>query len=336
MKFENHIGPFKERLKSIRLDLLPEHPYSRQYLQRLLRHQDYYLSIYAKAFNLACSKSNIPVAETCLLDYGSGNGLLGLFAKFSGFGEVVLLDHDREFMEGAMALAKQLHIDISAGITGDINDCGPFRPNIIIGTDVIEHVYNPSLFFQAIRQLNPEMVTVFSTSSNPENPMQRRKLEALQRKDEYVGLSDAEAARTGDRPHPPYLRMRESMIRSMAPQLTVPDIRILAELTRGMRKDDISEAVSLFLQDGSLPATPSHPYNTCHPGTGSWTERLLSLEEYTGIYKSSGFQLECLPGFYDSSKAFPLGSMNAVRNLGVNAMGLRFAPFIYLLGYPGI
>lgn len=336
MKFEHDIAPFKERLKAIRLDLLPEHPYSRQYLQRLLRHQDYYLSIYAKAFNLACSKSNIPVAETCLIDYGSGNGLLGLFAKFSGFGEVVLVDLDREFMEGAMALAKQLHIDISAGITGDINDCGPYRPGMIIGTDVIEHVYNPHHFFQSIRQINPDMVTVFSTSSNPENPMQRRKLEALQRKDEYEGLSDAEAEQTGDRPHPPYLRMRESIIRGMAPLLTAPDIRILAELTRGMRRDDISEAISLFLQDGTLPAAASHPFNTCHPETGSWTERLLSLEEYMSIYKSSGFQLECHPGFYDSSKAFPLGSINNVRNLGIKALGLRFAPFMYLLGYPGI
>lgn len=335
MSVEKHIAPFKERLKKARPGLLPD-PYARQYLQKLLLHQDYYLSIYAKAIGLACGKSNKPVEKTCLIDYGSGNGLLGLFAKFAGFGEVVLVDMDKGFMESALALAKQLRIDLSAGIVGDIDDCRAYRPDMIIGTDVIEHVYNHERFFQSIRQLHPGMITVFSTASNPENPLQRRKLEALQRKDEYEGLSDEEAARTGEKPHPPYLRMREFIIRAMAPQLTAPDIRSLAELTRGMRKDDISDAVSLFLQDGTLPQPPLHPSNTCHPETGSWTERLISIEDYESIYRNAGFQLECLPGFYDSTKAFPAGSFNALRNLGVKAMGLRFAPFMYLLGYPAI
>lgn len=315
--------------------MLPD-SYARQYLQKLLLHQDYYLSIYAKAIGLACGKSNIPVEKTCLLDYGSGNGLLGLFAKFAGFGEVVLVDMDKGFMDSALALAKQLRIDLPAGIVGEIDDCRAYRPNMIIGTDVIEHVYNPEQLFQSIRHLNPRMVTVFSTSSNPENPAQRRKLEALQKKDEFEGLPEAEAARTGEKPHPPYLRMRESIIRALAPQLTAPDIRSLAELTRGMRKDDISNAVSLFLQDGTLPQPPPHPANTCHPETGSWTERLISIDAYQSIYRNAGFQMECLPGFYDSAKPFPAGSINALRNLGVKAMGLRFAPFMYLLGYPAI
>ncbi|MEI2747673.1 MAG: hypothetical protein V9E88_02790 [Ferruginibacter sp.] len=85
------------------------------------------------------------------MDYGAGNGLLGIFARYCGFGRVALNDIDLPFLEAARKLSQALHIDMDAFIEGDISQVKdhPYAKqlNAIAGTDVIEHIYNLDDFF---------------------------------------------------------------------------------------------------------------------------------------------------------------------------------------------
>ena len=47
----------------------------------------------------------------------------------------------------------------------------------------IEHIYDLQDFFSNIRQINPDIVSVFTTSANPENYFKVRQLKRLQLKE---------------------------------------------------------------------------------------------------------------------------------------------------------
>lgn len=177
------------------------------------------------------------------------------------------------------------------------------------------------------------MITVFTTASNPGNLFKVRYLEKLQLKDELVGSDPADFVLAGAEPHESFLQMREKIIRANFPFLPVEQCSLLAAQTRGLKKEDIIIACEHFLSTAELPVPEKNSNNTCHPVTGSWTERILSLSEYRKLYSKYGFSLRVKSGFYNSYGTGTKRAVNKILNFVVKLTGKNTAPFITLIGF---
>jgi 2-polyprenyl-3-methyl-5-hydroxy-6-metoxy-1,4-benzoquinol methylase len=318
---------------------LPMAPYCRRYLSHLLANKKYYVHIYAHVLRLLLGNSGKAKEEISLVDYGAGNGLLGIFAKHCGFRKVYCCDMSSNFIDAAKVLSLSMEVMLDGFITGDINAANSFfndkqPPDAIAGTDVIEHIYDLDDFFGGIGSLNKNMVTVFTTASNTDNPFKVRMIKQLQLKDEYEGGSPADRELFGETATPAFFETRKSIIQEAAASLSNEETEKLAAATRGKIKADILKAVEGYKTGKIFPAAPAHPTNTCDPITGSWTERLLTIEEYKNIYSRYGFGLSVHNGFYNSYEGTLKPVLMKLPNIAA-AAGIRsIAPFISLAGKP--
>ena len=326
---------FEERLTSIDIQMVSGKEYCRRYLQHLLDHKRYYLEIYADVLRKLQLHALLPKSEINLVDYGAGNGLLGIFAKFCGFGKVYINDLDADFVAAARQLSSQLKIDIDGFIVGDIHQLKPHvheKFNAIAGTDVIEHIYDLHGFIQVLREINPEVVSVFTTGSNPENYFKVRELKKIQKKDELIGGEPNEHLLFGAESLQPYLHIRKQIIRDHFPGLNNDLYEELAIATRGMIERDIVAAVKTYQQDRILPL-PAAGDNTCNPLSGSWTERLLSLEEYRDLFGRAGFTTEIYPGFYNQFEKTRGNFVKKMLNKVITISGCKISPYIVIVGF---
>lgn len=272
--------------------------------------------------------------EDCvLLDVGCGNGLLGIFAKFCGFKKVILLDTDPEFVLASKILAEKLHIDIADFFTGELSllHQGPNLPliDIVIGTDMVEHIYNLNLFVKELARLNTELTVAFSTSANPKNPMVVKKIQREQVKDELLGDSNPGVAEKG-KTTIPFLEIRREIIAENFPLLDQQYVEILAVATRGLRQEDILGAVETYMDKGVFPQ-PALDKNTCNPVTGSWTERLCPLSEYEECFSKAGFDCHFYSGFYNQWQSGVRGFVKRMLNQVIRRSGLLFSPYFIIL-----
>ncbi len=333
------LADFENRLSSVDIEGLPIAPYCKNYLLYIISHKKFYCRIYAHILSLALQHSDKKKENTCLLDYGAGNGLLGIFAKFCGFSKVYVNDITPDFLTAAKELAAALNIPVNGFIDGGINDVKIYfslvKPDVVVGSDVIEHIYNLEVFFTAIQQINPRMVTVFSTASNPFNWLKVRQLKKVQIKDELYGGSPGADVLFGEMPEASFLCTRKKIIHVHAAG-TVDEaaIDILATFTRGLIKADIENAVENYIKGKVLPIPLVHPTNTCDPITGSWSERVLTLKEYEGIYSKAGFSITCYDGFYNQYESPLKSRLLFLLNKLIPFAGHRLAPFIGLVGKP--
>jgi 2-polyprenyl-3-methyl-5-hydroxy-6-metoxy-1,4-benzoquinol methylase len=334
--FKHYIPLFEEKLHAVDVQSLTIAPYCKRYLNHLLQNSKYYLSIYAEVLEKVKQSSNIPVIDKCLLDYGAGNGLLGLFAKFCGFGKVMINDIDEPFLIASKILSSALNIDIHQFILGDLDDVKKEqlsqKIDALVATDLIEHIYNLDEFVATIASINPNMISVFTTGSNPKNYFKVRQLMKLQWRDELIGGDADDTLLFGHEAHESYFKIREKMIYEIAPELDENIILTLAKLTRGKNRKDIITAVKNYQSKKELPVLIAHPTNTCHPETGSWTERLMSISTYKSIFRQHQFELQIESGFYNhyqpGVKGFALKFFNKIKAI----VGFKFDPFIYLTG----
>lgn len=321
----------------LNVDGLTISDYSRRYLSHLQKHRLYFLSIYAEVLDNVLLHSSKKMQEISLIDYGAGNGLLGIFAKYCGAKQVILCDHDPNFVNAAMNTAKALSIEADKFLKGEINSLvesvNQSGIDAVVGTDVIEHIYNLDDFFAGIQKINPRMVTVFTTASNPGNYFKVRQLKRLQIKDEYHGSEPGDFILAGAEKHESFLQIRVDIVRSGFPGLSARQYDLLAEQTRGLNKEDIQKAVRQYLANGTVPVPEENSCNTCNPITGSWTERVLPLKFYEVLYKKYGFRLEVESGFYNDLEPGPKKIVNKIRNLVIKLTGKNTAPFITLIGY---
>lgn len=334
------IASFAGLLDTIKAGSLHSSPYSKRYLHHLLQHKYYYLAIYAHVLDHALMKSGRKINELTLLDFGAGNGLLGMFARHCGFKRVILCDISRNFVEASRMLAAELNITIDAFITGEIetvkNELTFMIPDIIAGTDVIEHIYDLDDFFAEIKTMNPGMITVLTTASNPDNYFKVKQLKKMQVKDELEGGHPSDFALAGEESHLPYLEIRKNIIRENFPGWAGMEKMVVefAKATRGLRREDIIERVQYFIDDRAVPAVDPHDTNTCHPETGSWSERILPIKYYRSLYNRYGFELQVKSGFYNSFEPGLKSRIRLFMNLLVKIMGKKTAPFITLIGFP--
>ena len=337
-RFQQEIASFSLLLSQNELSFHLSNDYCDRYLQHLITNRLYYLDIYAHVFEKVLNNTNLQKEKITIIDYGAGNGLMGLFAKYCGFEKVIINEIDKDFLKAAQSLTDKLNIRIYKFIQGDVTvlkkELADVKPDAIIATDVIEHIYNLNDFFADLYSINPEIVSVFTTGSNPENYFKVKKLRTLQLKDELEGGTPDDFMLFGHEPHKPYLEIRKAIISELLRNEEETLVNQLALRTRGMQKIDILSAVEIYQKTGMLPNEPTDEFNTCHPETGSWTERILSLNEYKSIYQSNGFLLSVTVGFYNEHKKGLKKIMFQGINLMVAVFGMRFAPFIILSGKP--
>ena len=308
--------------------------YARRYLQHLQRHHLYYLAIYASVLDEVMQQANMHAGDIRLVDYGAGNGLLGIFARHCGFHTVIICDQDKDFIRATRMLALALQVYPDEFVSGDITDLlsRDYKSKIdaIVGTDVIEHIYNLDDFFGGVQELNPNMVTVFTTASNPCNYFKLKKLEKVQFRDELEGSHPGDFALAGAEKHISFLAMRRKMVAEQLPEAGAEELEKLAIATRGLNEYDIAKCVTQYKLTGELPLPPARVSNTCNPQTSSWTERVLRLRDYRSIYNQYGFELSIRAGYYNSHTPGLKKYLNLFRNILVKLTGTFTAPSITL------
>ena len=335
-KFYEYINAFEKKLSQIVINDVSKELYCRKYLTHLLQHKRYYLAIYADVLQKLIQHLPLCKKNIVLVDYGAGNGLLGIFAKFCGFKKVFINDLDPKFVKASQKLAYQLNIKIDGFITGDVAGIQAYfnneMPDAIAGTDVIEHIYNPEDFFKSIQSINPSMVTVFTTASNPNNFLKVRELKKLQIKDELIGGTPDDALLFGEVSLEPFLITRERIIRKHLGNLPNELVKNLAKLTRGKNEIDIINAIEQYTLTGKLPLAPGDKTNTCNPINGSWTERILPLKAYTKLYNSAGFKPIFYNGFYNSFEPGFRKYLKKLLNSAIGVAGSLVSPYIIIVG----
>lgn len=337
-RFKQEIKSFSLLLSQNELSLHHSNNYCDRYLQHLIENRNYYLDIYAHVFERVLTHSNLPKENLTIMDFGAGNGLLGIFAKYCCFGKVIINEIDHVFLMASQKLAEKLNITIDKFIEGDISivkhETTDLKIDAIISTDVIEHIYNLNDFFATLQSINPEIISVFTTGSNPVNYFKVKKLQRLQLKDEYEGGKPDDFTLFGCESHKSYLEIRKDIIRGVLKNEADNVINQIASKTRGLQKKDILLAIEAYLQTGMIPKEPIDRFNTCNPETGSWTERIINLNEYKSIYQTFNFNLIVNSGFYNDHKKGLKRLSFLMLNLMVTIFGMQFAPFILLIGIP--
>lgn len=352
---EKELAGFENLLSVVDTDRLDINPYAKRYLQHILFHKKYYCRIYARLINLAVENFKIKAQSAainpgrgliktspskqniCLVDYGAGNGIMGLLAKYAGIEKVFINDINADFINAAKQLSQQLNIFPDGFIEGDIESvqlyCKDPLPDIIVGTDVIEHIYSLDDFFQSVKKINPAMVTVMSTACNPANHFKVKEFTRLQIKDELYGGTPEDGVLFGETAIEPFIKIREGIIKAHGGGKLSPEaISLLAKTTRGLKKEDIENAVDNYISHQAVPAVLLHPTNTCDPNTGSWSERLLRFDEYKKIYAAVGFELAVYDGFYNAFEKTIKSRLLMGANALISFTAHSFAPFIILVG----
>jgi len=301
--FKQYITAFSQKLQYIQVNTLPIERYPAEYLHLLITQRTYFLHIYAQVLQKVIQYSTKPKEEIVLLDYGAGNGLLGMFAKHCGFKTVYSIDINESFVKAARLVNYQMEQPIDAILTGDWDTIAQHCktnpiPDVIVGTDVIEHIYDVGIFLKSIKALNPAMITVFTTASITANPFKTYSIKKLQQQDEYLWSNPEHTSADNPYAGMPFLEVRKRIVQQHF-NLPGNEAATLARTTRGMYKADILQAATTFIQTQQLPKTTNHPTNTCDPITGNWTEQLLPVKEYEALYKDAGFELTVSNGFYN-------------------------------------
>ncbi|MBR1550475.1 MAG: SAM-dependent methyltransferase [Bacteroidales bacterium] len=283
--------------------------YSRSYIIRMLPSIDYYMDIYGCCLRRALGAAAKVPADVTLVDYGGGHGFLSMAAKRSGVGKVIYVDVNPQAAEAVKAVSATVGEGPDVVLTGDSADLrrwceeNAVRPDVVLGMDVIEHIYRLEDFFADLYAVNPDMPMLFTTGSTPYNPWIKRRLHRVMKEDESVFCSQ-----------------RCDFIRAQFPTMSFPEAVFWSQHTRGLVYDDVLKAVKT-----TLPHFLKDRYNTCDPATGSWTERILPISDYRRRLSPYGTRLVVRKGFYNTHRSGIKGIVSRLLNV------LLFLPLTHWL-----
>jgi len=321
----------KDKIRKIDYNHLDISDYNREYIQKIIPHINYYFRIYSQAiFTLHCkdeSQNNPELhpqsLSTLIVDFGGGHGFLSLFLKSLGY-RVIYCDINPLSVKTISLLKEALGFGPDYVITGSVSELKQFclenqlKPEALIATDLIEHVYDLQDFFRQLSQINPNIEMIFTTGSNPENPYKCRQLRRYMTQEEKV-----------------YFVKRKEFIRINANHLTETEINTLAKQSRGKIYSDILKILDSYQKTGNFPIPLDDAFNTCDPETGNWTERILSLKAYKQLASEAGFQAIFIPGFYNEERIRNSGLKPVFRLLNFcirksGKLGFKSAPYILI------
>lgn len=318
------IQSLSERLMQIDYDRLPISDYNKKYISTLKPAMRYYMKIYGACLYKGSQLMDCPVKQATVIDYGGGSGFLSMLAKAAGFSKVIYLDLNPLSVKTIKLLKEETGIGPDVILQGNSDTLAGWckenkiSPNLLVATDLIEHVYNLETFFNDLSGLSSDMQMVFTTASTPFNPYVKRRLHRLM-----------DGCESGTIETPNYYSLRKSYIEKHYPDLSPEDLKQWSIRTRGLIYEDISKAI-----DMNTPPVLADAHNTCDPATGNWTERILPVEDYQSKLKPYNYVLKIDKGFYNTDRKSKLINMICKSiNFLIRAsgkMGLLIAPFIFL------
>lgn len=319
------------RLQTIDYNKLPISDYNKQYIGNLKPALRYYMRIYADCLQQGVSDTELPAADITLIDYGGGSGFLSMLAKETGIGRVIYIDLNPSSVETIRLLKAETGIGPDVILQGNSDVLVAWckeqevKPELLIATDLIEHVYNLPHFFSDLIEINHQMHMIFTTGSNPYNHFVTKKLYRMMA---YYEKGDVAPAN--------YWTLRQKFIRDNFPYFDDECIDGWATLTQGMIYDDIYYTIKRKDEEGYLERLPiiKDRLNTCDPRTGNWVERVLPMSYYYNILRPFRYNLMVYKGFYNTYRSNPLKSLlcKCLNGLLVITgwMGIFFAPYIIL------
>ena len=342
--FATQATNFLQKLEGINANTISSNPLVNDYLTSVLETKKFHLKIYAFVLQNAIETSSNKLSDISLLDFGCGNGLFAIFAKYCGIGKVYGCDIYKEFIEAATILSNTINVAIDGWLVCNedslLYTCNTLQLNVIVSTDAIEHIYNLNTFYANIKALNPNMVTALSTGAFYDNYFKRQSFYKLMYNDEYVASTELHATVKDEYAGMAYLTIRQKIIENQFQNLTPTEISTLAKATRGLRKNDIILFVENFLKDGKIiNVLANNLHNTCDPITGNFTERILTTKEYTKFYTKNNFALTIKAGFYNAEGSSPKAILQKIINCFITIfknsfLGRYVAPFILFIGTP--
>lgn len=341
-QFQQYIAGFISALNKINVEAINTSGYSKQYAVHTIKHKEFYTNLYARVLNNCLQQTSLSVEEITLVDFGSGNGFLSLFASFCGLKDIVACEVREEFVQTSKQLQQQLGLDSITWITGNEQTLLQYglsynqKQYIVVGTDVIEHVYDLNKFFITFRQLQAKVVA-FTTASVYDNYFKRKQLYKLMYKDEYSSNTDLHVPVNSKYGTLCFLEIRKQILKEIYPSLQDTVIADLAKATRGFKKEDIIKLTDKYLYTEQLPKPIAHPYNTCDPITGSFTERMLTTKEYRQLFESHGYTLSIINEQYNQYQGGIKGIIQTVMNAFIKLLPKAhvircISPSILLLG----
>ncbi len=332
-----HQKQMTEALKQLNPDELAISAYSRTALGRTLKAAEFYMDIYRSALEKCVAAVALPPSEITLVDYGGGHGLLSILAKQMDFGRVIYIDMRAESLQTVQTLGERLGTLPDVMLQGDADmlqdwcERNQERPTALLAMDVIEHVYILDEFFATLHRINPAMWMLFTTASTPYNKRVVKRLHKAMILDE-LGNDQKKGFRT----------LRREYIQQLHPDMPERMLDLWAEQTRGLIYYDVKRAV-----ESQSPNLLRDPYNTCDPESGSWTERILPIEEYRQLLAPYHYRLTVLPGFYNEHRRGPKEWMSHHYNMRIAEApdhepenlrerhkmrkALKVAPFLFLI-----
>jgi 2-polyprenyl-3-methyl-5-hydroxy-6-metoxy-1,4-benzoquinol methylase len=328
------IPSFIGQLHQINIDEISNDAYVRDYFEHLCKHSSYYVKIYADVLERAEKATQKNRSDIALLDYGAGLGLLGIFAAVAGFGAVSINEREEPFLDAAEKISSFFQLQNITFIPGELTENQSSttwgKPDVLVATDVIEHLYSIDDFLGAAKKINNQLIFIFTTGSNPENYWKVKKLKKIQWRDEHLGHQDSDEQQLGGYAHESFLNLRKKMIAQYAPDLSADQISSLARDTRGLKNHDILIAIQQFKCDGLWPRVNIDDFNTCNPETGSWTEKIIPLKEYQSLFAKHNYDVHFASGFYDVNKKGIKSILASLANTFISIIGMKIAPFIFL------
>lgn len=325
---------FEKKIIEIEFDKLPISDYNKKYISDLKSAISYYIYIYSLVRTVTKTvSSSRKEEELIMVDYGGGCGFFSILMKMFGIHKVIYIDRNPNSAKTVEEVSKAFGIGPDVIICGDSPELVAWcrdnhvKPHLVVGLDVIEHIYNLRHFFADISSLNQNLGLVFTTGSNPLNFWKCRKLR-----------KEMDAYEKGNAATPNYYTKRLEFIKQSHPDMEESKAHEYAAQTRGMNYEDIRYFIQSDNYSGTGAATLTgykDEHNTCDPETGNYMERILPLSEYCHHMSDRKDGLLLLhPGFYN-----PFGK-NKLKNRcarianklisHTSTWGMRIAPFIVM------
>ena len=326
--YHKAVQELTEKLQAVPYETLSISSYNKSYIKGMIPAIGYFLKIYATCLQQGIAGSGKSPRELTMIDFGGGSGFLSMLAKSIGIGHVIYVDLNPLSVQAAFRLKEYTGTGADLFLEGSTEQLADWcrdtqsKPDLLIATDLIEHVYDLKRFFAGLVSINPALTMYFTTASTPYNPYVKRKLRKIM-----------DSCETGDALSPNYFTKRYEYIRTQFPSLNEDDLNEWAHCTRGLTFGDINNVIQ-----SDLKPVPSDPWNTCDPENGNWTERILPIQKYRDYLKPYAYDVIVSKGFYNEQrdslvKWAVCKCLNSLIGL-TDKMGLLAAPFIIISCLP--
>lgn len=247
-----------------------------------------------------------PIQEITIVDHGAGLGFFSFLVKKLG-ARCISHDLSEEYLDGIKTIGTKLNLAPDEYVLGGTEALATFvlQNNIHIdgigSRNVIEHIPDYREFFKTLNSfLKSPCNVVITTSANMHHPMVKKIHEKIHAQYELVGsgmdmddptINEAQCG----------IKIRSALIQTHFPILSSDEVKRLAILNRGFTEALIVQRIENYIKTGILPTPHSDPTNTCDPYTGTWVERLVSIQDYKNAAVQHQFEFKHLSGFYSTS-----------------------------------